>query len=169
MRVRRAGRWQEADGDPRAPEICGRGGPWRRERCRICLGTVFELSLGKYGLEQFRRQVVWVAGLQGVVPPGGLPGRRLLGPDPMLQVLRLVPGADEGHLVKHRSSEAVCLFSLYLKKFQEMWPKSSGLPLSAGSLPAARGAPGSERTSCIWSGRDSPLASHAARGRGGAR
>lgn len=47
------------------------------------------------------------------------------------------PWADKGHLVKHRSS--VCFFSLYLKKFQEMWLQSSGLPLSPASLPEAAG------------------------------
>lgn len=105
----------------------------------VCLGMAFESSLGKYGRERSSSLGFQPAWLKCMAHPVGLPAHTPLGPDPTVEVLGSVPGADKGHLVKHHSSKAVCLFSLYLKKFQEMWLQSSGLPLSPASLPAAAG------------------------------
>lgn len=68
----------------------------------------------------------------------GLRLHRPLGPNPKLDV-KSVPGTEECRLVQCCGSEAVCLLSLYLKKFQEMSLKSSGLLLSQASLPVATG------------------------------
>ena len=133
MTVLWGGGWGQRRQSPRDMQV----GLLRRWRSHL-LGGVFELGLRKAWLADFCPYPVEAAWLKSLVPGAGLLVHRPWDLDSKPDV-QSIPRAGEWRLTKHGSLESVCLFSLHLKKFQEMSLQRSGPLLSQASLPVAPG------------------------------